>query len=260
MDHLPRPKSPIRHLDVPYYGASDYDNGIFEGYPERKGWDHNIFARHDYKPSSHGRSLPEMLAFLQTWLYFGFLAAFLDEPVDIKKFIGINRSGDAVITTKSLPEYLVPWAVRMRVLSTVERKRLYLKKGQLVRFAADCSKVLSLGSRFSPHMLPRIFGLSVAILGETLGCANGRVLGAGICWLESNADVSLRSWGFGSPFQVWVEDLRKEGWSERDFSRLSRDVKVKSWGFSHSLYEWLKDLGWCANDVVRLDINVLVTG
>ena len=234
MDHLPRPRSPVRHLDIPYYGASAYDSGIFESYHERQGWDSNLLARHDYRPSSHERSRAEVLAFLQTWLYFGFLAAFLDESVDVKKFVAIDRAGDAIITTSSLPEYLVPWAVRMRVLSPVERKRLYLKKGQLINFVADCSNVLSRTSRFSPHKLPRIFGLSIAILGETLGCANGRVLGAGICGLEGNADESLRSWGFGSPFKVWVEDLRQQGWSESDISTLSRDAKVESWGFFHS--------------------------
>ncbi len=135
-------------------------------YPERQGWDLKLLARHDYRTSSHERSLPEVLAFLQTWLYFGFLAAFLDEPIDIKKFIDVNRSGDAVITTKSLPDYLVPWAVRMRVLSSNERKRLYLKKGQIITVVADYSRVLNHRTQNSPHTLPKILGLSIAILGE----------------------------------------------------------------------------------------------
>lgn len=260
MDHIPRPKSPIRHLDFPYYGASEYDNGDFMSYPERQGWDPKLLARHDYRPSSHERALPEVLAFLQTWLYFGFLAAFLDEPIDIKNFIGVNRSGDAVITTKSLPDYLVRWAVRMRVLSSIERKRLYLKKGQIISFVADCSRVLNYKLRNSPHTLPRILGLFIAILGETLGCANGRVLGAGICGLESNADGSFRSWGFGSPFRFWIKDLQNQGWSESDISRLTRDAKIESWGFHPPLHHWFENLGWCENDVLRLDKNVLITG
>ena len=260
MDHLPRPKSPVRTLDFPYYGAAEYDNGIFESYPERQGWDHNILAKRDYRPSSHGRSRPEVLAFLQTWLYFGFLAAFLDEPIDFKKLISINQSGDAIITTKSLPEYLVPWAVRMRVLSSIERKRLYLKKAQLINFVSDRSKVLHHRNQTSPHTLPTTFGLSIAILGETLGCAVGRVLGAGICVLENNADGSFGSWGYGSPFRFWVEGLQKEGWSEGNVSRLSRDAQMVSWGFYSPLYQWFENLGWCDNDTLRLQTNMMITG
>ena len=260
MDHLPRPKSPVRQLDFPYYGASEYDNGDFESYPKRQGWDYNLLARHDFRPSSHERSLPEVLAFLQTWLYFGFLAAFLDEPIDIKKFIGINESGDAIITTKSLPEYLVPWAVRMRVLPSIERKRLYLKNEQLMTFVVGCSSVLTLTTRYSPHSLPKVLGLSIAILGETLGCTNGRVLGARICGPERSADGWLGSWGFGSPLKAWIEDLQNEGWSEDHISRFSTEARIVSWGFSPSPFQWFDNLGWCDNDVLRLWNNMLITG
>ena len=206
------------------------------------------------------RLLPEMLAFLQTWLYFGFLASFLDEPIDTKKFIGINRSGDAIIITKSLPEYLVPWAVRMRVLSFVERKRLYFEKRRLISFVAECSMKLTYTTKNPPHTLPTILGSSIAILGETLGCTNGRVLGAGTCRLESNADGSLGPWGFGSPVRVWDEDLQNNGWSENYVSRFSRHATIESWGFYFPLSQWFENLSWCENDVVRLGKNALITG
>ena len=95
MDHLDLPKYP-KHppISIPYLVTEPYDGEDFESYHERKGW-----TRADIEGSSAcTKSLDERAAFLQTWLCFGLLSAFLGDRFDLHDYILIRPLEPSVVT------------------------------------------------------------------------------------------------------------------------------------------------------------------
>lgn len=221
MDHLHRPKDPISSWEFPVYGSLDYDNCDFYSYPERQGWNGELFSREDFRPSSHKRSLSQTIAFVQTWLYFGLLAAFLDVPIRTKEFTKVDHSGRYLLSTTSLPNLLNTWVARMRTVSGGRVKSLYQEKAVLLNFSSRLSRIINIDHPHFYHGLPRLLGLSIAVLGETIECAYESTLGGHI----RGPEIITRL-GF----------------------------------FISSVSHRFDSLGWCANDLRRLKLHMLITG
>lgn len=105
MQHLPLPLHPreVSYL-VPCLSTNRYDGGDFPSYPERQGWRprtaeawHQLFSNPTEK----------FKAFLQTWLYFGYLESALGEPANPLDFSRVVNEGTAsacrVLDTTGLP-------------------------------------------------------------------------------------------------------------------------------------------------------------
>lgn len=109
MDHLPLPKnSPLDPIEVPYSCTSDYDGKPMLEYPIRRGWKVNYspygiryLDENGLKPTN-----AELEAFIQTWLYFGFLHELFGGFVDIKCFVTQNAHGKPAVTTSPLQQCL----------------------------------------------------------------------------------------------------------------------------------------------------------
>jgi hypothetical protein len=102
MDHLILPSNPLHPpMEIPILSAEKYDGGDFLTYPDREGWGprtvanwHAIFQR----PSR------AFVAFLERWLFFGFIEMALGERIVMSDFIRyVGNPGRPVITTKHLP-------------------------------------------------------------------------------------------------------------------------------------------------------------
>ncbi len=86
MDHLSKPENPFKPLAIPFLGAPHYDGGDFAGYPERMGFNIEIMPLGLVRD----KSLDDVAAFLQMWLYFGTLKEVLgicEISFEIKDFV-----------------------------------------------------------------------------------------------------------------------------------------------------------------------------
>ena len=104
MDHLIATRaSQGLHFEVPVLSTANYDGGDFLTYPNRQGW--------GPRPVSEWQAIfqnpsPDFLAFLQRWLYFGFIHVRLC-PVDVKATVTSNKcdsSGHPILSTEMLPQ------------------------------------------------------------------------------------------------------------------------------------------------------------
>ncbi|KAF9631113.1 hypothetical protein BFW01_g1975 [Lasiodiplodia theobromae] len=120
MEHLLFNGDNVAPVSIPYLG-SEFDGGDFFTFPDRQGWDVSSWEYVEPEESEfdmNGRSLEEMAAFLQTWLFFGLLSAFLGDKCSPNDFIRTDEAGNKFITTKMLDRYLEEWRQRIKGLMT----------------------------------------------------------------------------------------------------------------------------------------------
>ncbi|KAK1753882.1 hypothetical protein QBC47DRAFT_385136 [Echria macrotheca] len=103
MDYAMLPRKRTRaHVEIPCLAVEDFDDGVWVEYPDRQGWDERsvqewmILFRN---PS------PEFLAFLETWLFFGAIAAAFRKHVSLNDFTRLTEDGTRVIDTSILREW-----------------------------------------------------------------------------------------------------------------------------------------------------------
>ena len=107
MGHLPN-FGASETVEVPYTCTEMYNGGDFHGYPERQKWD----LQHLHQGKLDGRSLRDAASFLQAFLYFGLLCHIfqtLGDLFDPSHFIRENESGNIVVTTRALGQYVLKW-------------------------------------------------------------------------------------------------------------------------------------------------------
>jgi len=97
MDHLPLPQNPMDLIKVPLLSTIDYDGGDVGTYPERQGWGSRTVMEWQYL---FERPPPEFAAFLQRWLYFGFLETIFDTHINVlSSFVSTDSPEDYPILT-----------------------------------------------------------------------------------------------------------------------------------------------------------------
>jgi hypothetical protein len=99
MEHLPPVSSPHEPVLVPYVADEEYDGLDFADYPTRKGFDIDSLLKGDFK----NKSSDEIAAFLQTWLYFGFIHEIFRVKLDPYLISKVDAQGKKWITTEKLP-------------------------------------------------------------------------------------------------------------------------------------------------------------
>lgn len=112
MEHLLFNGEDAAPVSIPYFG-SEFDCGDFFTFPERQGWDISSWEYAEPEPNElnlNNRSFPEMASFLQSWLFFGLLAAFLGDRFSTNDFIRTYEAGNKFITTKMLGGHLEEWS------------------------------------------------------------------------------------------------------------------------------------------------------
>jgi len=123
MDHLPLDgrEAPIV---VSYLLPDDfsYDGGDFNGYPERNGWDFDMWRNND-RTRKHinietwlgkiNRRSEELAPFLQAWLFFGLIACCLNTQINVNDFTRVSEDGQRkFITTAKLEVYFADFFSR----------------------------------------------------------------------------------------------------------------------------------------------------
>jgi hypothetical protein len=109
MDHLLRPRNPAQTplIEVPCLGMNRYDGQKLEGYPDRQGWGPRPLREWE---ALFRKPTQKLLAFFQTWLFFGLIESFFGEPINPNDFV--RETGalkHRVITTARLLPMLESW-------------------------------------------------------------------------------------------------------------------------------------------------------
>lgn len=139
MDHLPLGgrEAPIV---VSYLLPDDfsYDGGDFSGYPERNGWDFDMWRNND-RTRKHinietwlgkvNRRLEELAPFLQAWLFFGLIACCLNTQINVNDFTRVSEDGQRkFITTAKLEVYFADFFSRFPPKNDDERERVFAER------------------------------------------------------------------------------------------------------------------------------------
>ena len=210
MDHLlPSVSSKCTTLEVPYlFDKSrpfEYDNGDWEGYPERVSWDVETFMDGDFTNGGQNTS-NQAASFLQAWLYFGIIYAITGVPVNTSDFVRDNSHGVPVVTTKDLPRYISAWKKIISELSEPQKQDYTETVDTAVKKVTE-TITLYIGWR-TP--LPNEVILSIMILHKTL-IYSKNVLTSG--------DYEPRIYYYQESREVIDAELYKRGWCKRDVAK-----------------------------------------
>ncbi|OCL14195.1 hypothetical protein AOQ84DRAFT_407815 [Glonium stellatum] len=125
MEHLSFEDGTPSPIVVPLLSMEKYDGGDFLTYPERAGWDISTWkwSTPEEGFDLNGRTISEMSAFLQTWLFFGLLASATGIKISEGDFVCQNPHGDHFITTRRLAKSLDEWKDRIGHLDPEEKKK-----------------------------------------------------------------------------------------------------------------------------------------
>jgi hypothetical protein len=121
MDHLPSVDNPYlppveaEYLLDRYPSNPPYQPGFWE-FPRRCNWDADEFKKGNFEQARVESSSGAAACFLQQWLFFGLLSAFLGDSHDMAQleqdFTRLRSDADKttrLITTAKLPQYLDQW-------------------------------------------------------------------------------------------------------------------------------------------------------
>jgi hypothetical protein len=226
MEHLLAPQD-AKPIDIPYVGVEEYevlyhDNSLqdFKSYFERKNWQRNSVG--DLVVG--GRSPTEVLAFFQTWLYFGCLISVFRQigmTVQTIDFLRISQNGEKLVCTQNLPHLIEEWTLHESVQSpgvTVEaqsyfnpRAMRFMAISEILHFTSHHLEMMNRYLEPRRSLLDTIADpfsrvqMSIMAMGESLSSA--------LSTIYAYARQGLPTWG---PSAFLTERLRISGWCPSD--------------------------------------------
>ena len=165
MDHLQVPVNAVRpSIEVPYLAGEPFDGQVFFHYARRKGYE--ILDRGYFH---HVESDDSLLAFYQSWLYFGLMATVLGIRIDPNDFVRQSTSevDKRVISTAGLRPLVADWLARVRGQATREAQESLAFTTQHLRFALCQCDILESYGQPRPQVWSEVI-LSIKVLIETL--------------------------------------------------------------------------------------------
>lgn len=224
MDHLPLPRNcPFPPARIPFLDTTPQDCGSWHTYLQRHGWqlfhtaENFVLLRHGERVQTKERT-----AFLQSWLYFGFLREFIGPPLDSRIDFMQEVDGRQWASTTHLDQILSEWTVRLF--------RDY-RDGDGEEKVAALKELLGEHNKSSQRMITRHMELgyhsvllSIAVLSERLKAAIFELLALFGLVIE-RFRVPWRSHGppnmeLGLPI---IHFLSSRGWCPYDIGRINRE-------------------------------------
>ncbi|KAF2103073.1 hypothetical protein NA57DRAFT_72058 [Rhizodiscina lignyota] len=154
MEHL-MPQGRPAPITVPYLLPDDFswDSGDFETYPERNGWDFTLWRSRSLEAEiwfsewlkSSEKTIDELAAFLQAWLFFGYLNMSFQGKVHLEDFVRTAESSASKwITTSNLSTY-------------VEDRIYYMKTDPPTQMRDSVFEMLRAARRTVEHIMPVMY-------------------------------------------------------------------------------------------------------
>src|SRR5271170_2727583 len=220
MDHLPLPKNCSKHPSVPLLifnrTPCRYNTSPFSQFPNQNGLDKLALEFTGDYTNGGKKSREEAGAFVQEWLWFGFLSAFLESDIDVDRFVCVGDiDSGPILTTQCLPYVFTDWCrqtdamtpkARIERIERVETLFLEAKK-----FVWGLSYSISGERHKNTPVCPEI-ALSIQVLGWTL---------SKVCRLLKQ-DYKLSNTVFVWGRSVWaVNRLIEAGWCPSTIPQLT---------------------------------------
>lgn len=243
MEHLLDSATPYM-IVVPCHCVEIYDEGEFDTYPSRQGWDIAALRANDFQ----GKTEDEALAFFQSWLYFGLLWEFFGSQPDftLRKFLRTEGEEVKIITSQHLPGHLRYWQTEAQFQGAVEQKAAFERTKSKLRMVYDVATDFLPGFppntrtdyRRSRWQVAGDVALSIQILADTLQVAGFHIY---------NCAYDL-DWGF-SP--MLVERMRRQGWCPRAIGTCLQGQHIQMLYYASTLGPPLYSQGHTGCDMER---------
>ncbi|KAL8962014.1 MAG: hypothetical protein Q9193_001517 [Seirophora villosa] len=224
MDHIPLPANcSFPQLQVPYLDNTPLDNGSWDTYPARHGWQiERLSGNIHFWRNGEKRPVPEIAAFVQSWLYFAFLREVTGETATGEQMSREGTEGRRVISTAGLETLLGAWTVRFSgshdIVQTMKRL------DNLCELLIDHSNMCRSVYFFCPEVMDVSILLAIAVLAERLNAAFFDLdahLG-----LEKPAKLPYpwRKEEIDDCGQFILKTLRARGWCPYDVRKLDAEI------------------------------------
>jgi len=224
---------------VPEYHGNDYDGKYsFQEFPDKHNWkldtsSGKIIPSRASVITSQGDLRKRYSRFMQSWLFFGLIAAVVfDDDVkkfepELRRFITEKRSS---VTTVYLQGILKNWKIREMNTENARGRNMRMIRAQLTLdlarkvVSANCSlkdPVGNIGDEDPMEMRPEL-ALSLMIIGETLTNAKAQII--------KQTGFHVRGWygdteeGWGTPEAV-IGWMRKDHWCPRTVKLLRAQLR-----------------------------------
>lgn len=217
MDHIPLPQAPaLNHIEIPLYERTDapyrYSQPWFS-YPARCGFD-DIAKQRFYDLHEYPQDLrSNLVAFVQSWLFFGVLEEFLGIKQDPTEWVDTTEEGQRVVRVSQLCEKLDAWRTKITQLDGDQQlevrtgidqilRHMHFMHSDLGETTADLIQAVQAGTgAYHSDLLPDELNLSLDVLHHTLSLARNFVF----------QDVPLSTSVYSKSRLVYVQ-LLQNGW------------------------------------------------
>lgn len=214
MEHLPTPMDPFYPpLEVPFLG-SGYGGGPFQTYPVRKG----ILRVDLYRRSNLSKPREHVVAFLQSWLWFGLLTEAFRREIRVEDFVATKLDGKQILTTEKLPAITIEWIKHIRSLEDGEK---HLRFSDIRAILSEARSVLTYLPVYSPELLRPELSMSFASVGEYLTLATYTAF--------SRSDLNVPRWvpGLASD-DLFSLRMRAQGWCPSEIGMLRIKTNIET--------------------------------
>ncbi|KAL8868854.1 MAG: hypothetical protein Q9174_004710 [Haloplaca sp. 1 TL-2023] len=224
MDHIPLPKNcRFSQIRVPCLVGSDFSCRDWRTYPQLHGWQvERLAGRAEIKLRGERRPIEETAAFLQSWLYFGLLAEFLEDHFVLESFVHHDVDGKRTISTVELDKALGRWSVdcneKADLLAMADR--LQDLHSLLIEHRNVCMSIHDTNDALGD---PSII-VSIAVLSEGLAAAITNVLSHSQLETPVKQTWRLRTSDFVDVGQPILDAMQSHGWCPYDLKRLSSQM------------------------------------
>ena len=224
MDHIPLPYNcSFRPIQVPYLDSISDDPGPWCTYPQRHGWQVN-YNRESTVLLRDGEKRPigEVAAFIQAWLYFGFLREVLGSQIDFHRFVGRGASKKQRVSTEDLEFLLQSWTISF---SRHGDPNIQQSLGKLYGFLIEHRTVSLRMCQLDVDLGKFSILLSIAVLSERFMAAVIDMHAHNNLETPVEQTWRMRSEGIMDLGQPVLSLMRDRRWCPYDLRRLDVDTK-----------------------------------
>ena len=250
MDHIPLPKScQFPPIQVPCLVGRHSSCRNWRTYPQLHGWQvDQLQERTDVRFRGQRRPIHETAAFLQSWLYFGLLAEFLEDHFDLESFIHEGTDGKRTINTARLENILGKWSICAGEQAdlTLMTTQLQGLNSLLIEHRSVCAFMHNTNFDLGDSSIM----LSIAVLSERLAATIADVLAHHRVETPVKQTWRLRTGDYVDIGQPLLDAMRDRGWCPYDLKRLNSQVDEVSTLYYYSNLpppRTSKDHGGCSD-------------
>jgi hypothetical protein len=252
MQLYPMPETPYGMSVVPYllpqleHDSANfaYDNEGFLDFPTRKGFKKTVFSKKKDPEFLQGRSVLEAAAFLQEWLFFGFVSDVLNVQILKSQFLR-DSVGQPTISLDALGSHITAWQNRINKLNDNERdievRRIDIVFQEFTELVNYCLTDTGSASAICPLAKYPEISNNIILTAEILTYWKGRLF-------PGSQPFKL---GFSTLISTTINELVGQGgWCPTDISMINAQFSANAAYFAIRLgpFQSRRDHSTCTSD------------